>query len=75
MPLYEYYCPPCSIQFETLRPMSKMNEPATCPNGHQTSERVISMFTAFTKNEAGEPVPVMAGGGDACCDGDSCGCC
>jgi putative FmdB family regulatory protein len=75
MPLYEYYCPPCATQFEVLRPMSKMDEPATCPSGHLTSERVLSLFAAFTRNENGEAVPVAATGGDACCGDDFCSCC
>ena len=44
MPLYEYYCKPCSSQFELLRPLSKMDEPATCPGGHVTNNRVLSLF-------------------------------
>jgi len=44
MPLYEYYCKPCSSQFELLRPLSKMDEPATCPSGHVTNNRVLSLF-------------------------------
>ena len=31
MPLYEYFCPPCNGKFEVLRPVSKMDAPATCP--------------------------------------------
>ena len=47
MPLYEYYCPPCGTQFEVLRPMSKIDDPAVCPEGHETTSRVISLFAAF----------------------------
>ena len=77
MPLYEYYCAPCSNQFELLRPMSKMDEPATCPEGHVTTNRVLSLFARFTMGENGEPVPVTATGGmdDACCGDDGCACC
>lgn len=74
MPLYEYFCPPCGTQFEVLRPMSKLDEPATCPEGHETTNRVISLFAAFVKNSEGEMVPVTAGaGGDDCCGG-ACAC-
>ena len=30
MPLYEYYCADCQTKFETLRPMSKADEPIQC---------------------------------------------
>jgi putative FmdB family regulatory protein len=75
MPLYEYYCPPCGEQFEVLRPASQMNNAATCPSGHTTNNRVLSLFAPMPKGEA---VPAMTmpmhGGGDACCglDGDCC---
>ena len=77
MPLYEYYCPPCGSQFEVLRPVSKMDDPAVCPEGHTTNNRVLSLFA---------PLRRAAGGGtatatldqpstDACCSGGSCSCC
>ena len=73
MPLYEFYCPPCGVQFEVLRPMSKMDEPAICPTGHETHDRVVSLFATLTKNAEGQyEVSPAAGGGCAC--GGSCGC-
>ncbi|HLG11585.1 MAG TPA: zinc ribbon domain-containing protein [Dehalococcoidia bacterium] len=75
MPLYEYYCPPCGSQFEVLRPVSQMNNAATCPEGHTTNNRVLSLFAPLAR---GEGVPVMtmdaSAGGDSCCGG-SCSCC
>ena len=75
MPLYEYYCPPCGTQFEVLRPMSKIDDPVTCPEGHETTNRVISLFAAFVKNSEGEMVPVTAGAHDDACCGGACSCC
>jgi putative FmdB family regulatory protein len=72
MPLYEFYCPPCGIQFEVLRPMSKIEEPAVCPTGHETTSRVISMFATFTRTGDGE-LRVASGGGCACGGACSCG--
>ena len=76
MPLYEYFCPPCNSQFEVLRPASKMDDTATCPSGHTTNNRVLSLFAPLPRSEsavATMPMTTM-GGGDSCCGG-SCSCC
>jgi putative FmdB family regulatory protein len=76
MPLYEYFCPPCNSQFEVLRPVSSMDAPATCPSGHTTNNRVLSLFAPTPRGEsavATMPMTTM-GGGDSCCGG-SCSCC
>jgi putative FmdB family regulatory protein len=75
MPLYEYYCPPCGNQFEVLRPMSQMDAPAVCPDGHTTNNRVLSLFAPLAKGEVSvATIPMQNSGGDACCGG-SCSCC
>jgi len=79
MPLYEYYCPPCSSQFEVLRPVSQMDQPAVCPSGHTTNNRVLSLFAVprGASDSSVATMPMM--GGDACCSpgmGHSgCSCC
>jgi putative FmdB family regulatory protein len=82
MPLYEYYCPPCGIQFELLRPMSQMDEVAVCPSGHTTNNRILSLFAPIMKgaheHAEGGVMTDMHGGIDACCMGDgadACSCC
>jgi putative FmdB family regulatory protein len=81
MPLYEYFCPPCNSQFEVLRPVSQMDQPAVCPSGHTTNNRVLSLFAPYAKSTHGAAtatLPMMGGGNDACCgldDGGSCACC
>ena len=72
MPLYEFYCPPCGVQFEVLRPMSKSDEPATCPSGHTTANRIVSMFATFTRSADGQLQPIADTGGCAC--GGACAC-
>ena len=69
MPLYEYFCPPCNDQFELLRPASSMDAPATCPSGHTTNNRVLSLFAPVGKSTQGgvatATMPTMQG--EACC--------
>jgi putative FmdB family regulatory protein len=73
MPVYEFYCPPCATQFEVLRPMSKSDEPAVCPSGHVTANRVLSMFATFTKTADGAIQEFGGGAGCACGGACSCG--
>ena len=75
MPLYEYYCNSCNERFELLRPVSRMDDPATCPEGHEGADRVLSTFAAFSQGESGASEAI--GGGSACsgCAADSCATC
>ncbi len=74
MPVYEYYCQRCKHRFELLRPSSRMDDPAACPEGHEGSDRVLSMFAAFTQGDGGESATLA---GDACgsCSSGSCSSC
>ena len=76
MPLYEYYCRQCEDKFELLRPMSRSDEPATCPRGHEGAERALSVFASFSKSADGSLNPV-AGSAPACssCAATSCATC
>jgi len=73
MPLYEYYCPKCAAKFELLRPMSRVDEPATCPQGHGRAARTISAFATVTKSSGGETMPSPSMGGGCGCGG-ACSC-
>ena len=42
MPIYEYRCPKCEIDFELMRPMSEMSKPAPCPQCGTEAERLVS---------------------------------
>jgi putative FmdB family regulatory protein len=78
MPLYEYFCPPCSSKFEVLRPVSQMDSPATCPSGHTTNNRVLSLFAMPKGNSAVATMDSQPlAGFDDCCGGHgaSCACC
>jgi putative FmdB family regulatory protein len=73
MPLYEYHCTSCSHKFQKLQAMSATG--ADCPNCEQPARRMLSVFAAHSKGEAGasqpSPLPPMGGGG--CCGGGCCG--
>ena len=78
MPLYEYFCPPCGTRFEMLRPISDIDQPAVCPDGHTTDDRVLSLFAPFAKSTQGDAAVAMLDAPtavDACCSGGSCACC
>ncbi len=74
MPIYEYVCPGCECKFELLRPLSKFNEPASCPQCNKDAERILSTFACFSTSENGLPSPV---GGNSCasCGAANCSTC
>jgi putative FmdB family regulatory protein len=74
MPRYEYRCRTCDERFELQRTMSESDAPATCPDGHADTVRLLSMFatTGTTLTRAG--VAAIGGGGGGGCCGGSCGC-
>ena len=72
MPLYEYVCPDCDVKFEKLRPMSD-GQAAPCPTCGTDSDRVLSVFAAFSQSAGGE-VASVAGAGCACAAGGACAC-
>ncbi len=57
MPLYEYYCTRCAAKFELLRPMSRADEPATCPKGHGAAARMLSVFARVGRESMAEFEP------------------
>jgi len=79
MPLYEYYCPPCGIRFELLRPAAQMDAAAVCPSGHTTSNRVLSLFAPVARSSQGGTATLTATdlqtSTGACGCGGGCSCC
>jgi putative FmdB family regulatory protein len=75
MPLYEYYCPTCPQKFELLRAMTLAEEPVTCPSGHPSANRIVSLFASFAKGEDGTVSAVGGSGGCAACAGGACATC
>ena len=42
MPIYEYYCAKCNVEFEALRPLSKADEPMACKTCNKPGRRQLS---------------------------------
>jgi len=55
MPLYDFRCNKCGIEFEVSRPFSRATEPAFCPQDNTPAERIFTMPMSFTKGGALEP--------------------
>jgi len=55
MAIYEYFCPKCREVYELMRPMSKADDPATCPKCHGQGERLLSVFASTA--DSGIKVP------------------
>ncbi|MCA6091614.1 zinc ribbon domain-containing protein [Streptomyces sp. SCA3-4] len=72
MPRYEYRCKTCGDTFELNRPMAESSAPATCPEGHSDTVKLLSTV-AVTGAAAAAPRPAGGGGGGGCCGGGCCG--
>lgn len=68
MPTYAYKCRECAEEFELSRPMSAASTPASCPEGHTDTVKLLTTI-AVTGRAGG--APASSGGG--CCGG-ACGC-
>jgi putative FmdB family regulatory protein len=67
MPRYEYRCRACGSTFELNRPMAESSAPATCPEGHGDTVKLLSTVAV-----TGKSAPAPQGGG-GCCGGGCCG--
>jgi putative FmdB family regulatory protein len=70
MPRYDYRCRACGATFEVSRPMIDSAEPATCPEGHSDTVKLLSTVAIMGRTGSGAPAP---SGGGGCCGG-ACGC-
>ncbi|TYB57864.1 zinc ribbon domain-containing protein [Nonomuraea sp. PA05] len=67
MPRYDFRCRACGSTFEVSRPMSASDDPATCPDGHADTVKLLS--TVSMTGSASAPRPA---GGGGCCGGGCC---
>jgi putative FmdB family regulatory protein len=72
MPRYEFRCRACGDTFEVNRPMVEAGAPASCPQGHADTVKLLSAVAVTGRGGgvAGGPPAPAAGG---CCGG-GCGC-
>ncbi|MFF4268513.1 zinc ribbon domain-containing protein [Streptomyces sp. NPDC001536] len=71
MPRYDYRCRTCGDTFEVSRPMAQSSDPASCPDGHEDTVKLLStVAVGGTASASAAPAP-QAGGG--CCGGGCCG--
>jgi putative FmdB family regulatory protein len=71
MPRYDYRCRACGDTFEVNRSMAAAGEPASCPQGHADTVKLLSAVAVTGRGGAAGGAPASAGGG--CCGG-ACGC-
>jgi putative FmdB family regulatory protein len=70
MARYDFRCRTCGSTFEVQRPMAQASDPATCPDGHDDTVKLLSMVAVggrATPGPSAAPPPPMTGGG--CCGG------
>jgi putative FmdB family regulatory protein len=72
VPRYEYRCRACGETFERTRPMSESSAPATCPQGHEDTVKLLSTVAVGGRASAAPSRAYGAGGGGCC--GGACGC-
>jgi len=70
VPRYDYRCRACGATFEVSRPMIQASDPATCPDGHDDTVKLLSTVAVTGRGTAPTPRPSSGGGG--CCGGGCC---
>jgi putative FmdB family regulatory protein len=63
MPMYDFRCPSCGLEFEVSRPFSRASEPAPCPQDGTAAERVFTMPMTFVPGSGG-PSAASDGGSE-----------
>jgi len=74
MPRYDYRCRACGDTFEINRPMAEASAPASCPQGHADTVKLLSTVAITGRGAALPSSPSGGGGGGGGCCGGACGC-
>jgi len=70
VPRYEFRCRACG---DTFLLMSQSGDPATCPQGHDDTVKLLTTVGLGGRSSGAAAAPAGGGGGGGCCGG-SCGC-
>ena len=54
MPIYEYYCANCNVEYEAIRPASQADAPMPCKTCNEPGQRQLSTFS-FKSNTFSAP--------------------
>ncbi|GAB2726763.1 FmdB family zinc ribbon protein [Kitasatospora kifunensis] len=73
MPRYDFRCRSCGATFELRRAMAQANDPASCPQGHTDTVKLLSTVAVTGAGGSAAPQPPAGGGGGGCCGGGCCG--
>jgi putative FmdB family regulatory protein len=73
VPRYEFRCRACGDTFLLTRPMSQSGDPASCPQGHDDTVKLLTTVGLGGRSSGASAAPAGGGGGGGCCGG-SCGC-
>ncbi len=65
MPIYEYYCPDCDVEFEKLLKLSEANAVQDCPEcgGRHTQKQLSTFATRGVSTGQGVAASSCGGGG------------
>jgi putative FmdB family regulatory protein len=55
MPIYEYLCAKCGIEFELRRSFSEVDKPARCPKCNSKAQKLVSGFASKTGSSIQPP--------------------
>lgn len=73
VPTYEFLCRDCGTHFDVQRPMSASSDPASCPDGHADTIKLLSILAVAGRSGGGSAGGAGAPSGGGCCGG-ACGC-
>ena len=65
MPIYEYYCPDCEVEFEKLVKLSEANAVQNCPEcgGRHTQKKLSAFATSGGSTRKGAAASSCGSGG------------
>lgn len=64
MPIYEYFCVKCNMEFELIRPFSEAGKGVVCPKCNSVAQKLISSIGSKTGSyvqASSKPFRKMAG--------------